>query len=433
MKEQIRVFMRIEDETFRKLLSVSKNIKDFQSQTGEVQDDRKNKGTEIKLDIEEDPENNEMIVRTTEGNTGEKQLGDMQMGPDLGQEEEDLMLEISEDIGEGPSQAGFLQESRSNKTRTDRGSLKATKKLTRPDEYKQGIQSVMANKGEGLQAVMEEIQEGPEEETPNQIIFDRGESFLEKKLGSAILKTETMLKFGEILGIEDDGDCQTAMFEFIENEEALQEGLDMNLVHEVYNNREEVFFNISLKRLRDQPKQLDELIQRMKRSELGNIMLEQKTKEILDGTDILGMKDTDHHSQIGKIILRSKEMKEILEKSEMLKRKLEGVGELDNETLAGLSKNTLRLKFKVKQNTPLVGTKIRMPSGTVKMTEKGYEVVKIPAEVRKGDFGIKIKVVKEVLPQYMHQAFGDIKKLNKIQVSPLHIYYLGSIIIKILI
>ena len=94
--------------------------------------------------------------------------------------------------------------------------------------------------------------------------------------------------------------------------------------------------------------------------------------------------------------------------------------ELDNETLAGLGKTTLRMRFKVKQGSANVGKNIKMPRNTTKMTEKGYEVVKIPAETKIGDFGIQIKSVKDVIPEYMHKIFGEIEKFNKIQV----IYFL---------
>ena len=398
MKSQIATFMKIAPHTFTKLKLLSKNIKDFQSQKERAGDLQKNKGREIGIGFNDDSDA-QNFSRDAQGNVRRlRDQNDVKMAiVEEGFEEQlaDVVLDVEGDQDEPEEFA-----SNSNKARTP--SQKKRRPRTAREE---GIQSVVYKGG----AIKEEEEEDEEQEEvqEEEEKFDRGREFLDQVLGTGKLEEQALGELVAILGKEDAGECQNELFSFLEDHEESLNG-DVTAIKEVYNNREEIFFNISLELAQSNPEKMDQLIKKMKKSELGTSMLEQRAKASVK-------KSENEEDKVGQIILKSKEMKEILEKSSLLQSKLTKLEELDNETLAGLSKTTIRMKFKAKQSTALVGKHIKMPRGTTRMTEKGYEVVKIPAETKMGDFGITLKAVKDVIPAYMHRIFGKIEKLNKIQ------------------
>ena len=406
MKQQIGVFMKIKPEIFFKLRALSQNIKDFQIQTQNQNEGRKDRGTEFGLDFDDNGDLEGEFFRGTGGNLQRKKnqydmemkVDDQDLGEEMVGEVMDVILEENEtDIVGGNT----------NKTRTE---SQKNKKIERPKDIQKGIQSVMLKDSMQMGRKREDSDEEEKSEEEQEQVFNRGRAYLNDRLQLQTLSLEKMGEFVEILGLEDDGECQNEMFSFLGDQEGLPSP-DPRTVKEVYDNRHEIHFNISLEMRKNSPQKMEELIVKMKKSELGTKMLEQKAKFVVKNQDNSG------ESQIGQLILRSKEMKELLEKSNFLENKLNKKEELDNETLAGLGKTTLRMKFKVKQSSANVGKNIRMPRNTTKMSEKGYEVVKIPAETKTGDFGIKIKAVKDVIPKYMHKIFGEIEKFNKIQVT----------------
>jgi hypothetical protein len=408
MKSQISTFMKISSETFAKLKALSKGIKDFQSQKEGANETRKNKGREIGLGFDEE-EDSGHFWRDEQGNI-QRRKNQLDMKMTIQEEDlnEDLAEEVMEEVGPEEDQTQEFG-SKTNKART--GSQEAKRKK-RVGSKQAGIQSVMF-RGEGaLAQVQEDIEEEDDNQSQVQETFDRGREFLDGLLGTGNLSQTQLRRLVDVLGRDDKAECQNELFEFIEeHEDSLNS--DVDAIKEVYENRDELFFNISLDLYKDDPIEMDALIRKMKKSEKGAIILEQKARQSIN---LQNQESEGDQDKIGHIILQSKEMKDILEKSKLLQRKLNKLEDLDNETLAGLSKNTLRMKFKVKQSSAIVGKNIKMPRGTTKFTEKGYEVVKIPAETKKGDFGIKLKVVKEVMPEYMHTIFNKIEKFNKIQV-----------------
>lgn len=404
MKEQIGVIMSLAPETFSRLRTLAKNIKDFQSQMKKSTPGQIDRGTEFGLDFDEEG-GAEKTERDARGNVRHvRSQYDVEMvlaNEDL---EVGLANEVLEEaVDEGGTEGG---PGKANQTRTP---SQRNKKIRRPKDRAQGIQSVLLK--ERLEVGREpDSEDEVEESQAKEPTFDRGLDFLDKHLQAKGLSEEALRELVEILGKEDDGECQDQLITFVEaHEEVLNS--DVSAIKEIYKNREELLFNLSLELFKENPEAIEKVIVRMKESELGRAMLEQKARlSVAEGTENSGEK-------IGKIILESKEMQELLQKSDLLERQIEGAEALDNETLAGLGKTTFHMKFKVKRSTVGLGRKIKMPRGTTKLTEKGYEVVKMPAETRKRDFDIKIKRVKDVLPEYFHSLFGEIEKLNNIQVK----------------
>lgn len=394
MKKQIGFFMKVSGETFSKLRTLTKSIKDFQNQMEKPMQGQIDRGTEFGLDFDEEAADDK-FERDDQGNIRQRRSQyDMEMTLGNQDQEEEMVrevLEMDEQVADASGGTGKVDKTRTPSQRK--------KNVDRPRDRAEGIQSVLLRHspvGHSQSASDEE-----RDSQPRQPAFDRGRLFLDKHLRTTDLSPADLKTLVEVLGQKDDGDCQNQLISFVEAHED-QLNSDVAAIKEVYNNREEIYFNVSLELLREDSTRLDALIGRMKQSELGRAMLEQKASSAQSG--------------VANIILQSKEMEDILQKSTLLEKQLEEPGTLDNETLAGLSKTTFHMKFKVKQSTVGPGKKIKMPRGTTKLTEKGYEVVKMPAETRKGDFGIEIKRVKEVLPEYMHRIFGEIEKLNKIQV-----------------
>jgi hypothetical protein len=408
--------MVVSDENFRKLMSISKNITDFQSQTRVDPSQKRNVGTEIRLDIGDDNEHDSQIETEVQGDYGKKETGDIGMKDYL--EKDEVFNQIIEEEQE-EQDADYMvnqNEDKGAQTKPDKPIKSSKNKIKRPSDMKAGIQSVVAGKKNN--EIIEEEEEHEEIEQ-DEIVFDRAEAYLEEKLGKNILIENNLSELVKILGIKDDGDCQTEMFEFINQKEELQEGLEMTMVHEVYKNRKELYFNIGLNIYKNDNEQFDNLLKQMKDDEMGKQILEQKTKNI---TNQLSNDSQNENEKLGHLILQSKEMKHLIEKTELLNLKMNENEKLDNESLANLSKNTFKMKFKVKQCTPNVTNRVKLPRGTTRYNEKGYEVVKIPAETKKGDFGIQIKSIKENLPPYMHGLFGEIQKFNKIQVIHFSLY-----------
>lgn len=397
MRRQIGVFMELTNESFSKLRTLAKTIKDFQNQMKRPIQGQIDRGTEFGLDFDEEAAQDK-FERDDQGNIRHRRSQyDMEMT--LGNrelEEEEMVrevLEMDEHAADADGGSG-----KANKTRTP---SQRNRKVERPRDRAQGIQSVLLQKEPERQSQSEE--EDREDSQPRQPSFDRGRDFLDKHLRTGTLTPAQLATLVDILGQKEDGDCQNQLISFVEAHEDVLNS-DVAAIKEVYDNREEVFFNLSLDLLREDAPRLDAVIARMKKSELGREMLEQKARGGESG-------------HVGQILLESKEMQEILEKSTLLEKQLNAPDSLDNETLAGLAKTTFHMKFKVRRSTAAPGKKIKMPRGTSKLTEKGYEVVKMPAETRKSDFGIEIKRVKQVLPEFMHRIFGEIEKLNAIQVS----------------
>ena len=301
MKSQIATFMKIAPHTFTKLKLLSKNIKDFQSQKERAGDLQKNKGREIGIGFNDDSDA-QNFSRDAQGNVRRlRDQNDVKMAiVEEGFEEElaDVVLDVEGDQDEPEEFA-----SNSNKARTP--SQKKRRPRTAREE---GIQSVVYKGG----AIKEEEEEDEEEEEveEEEEKFDRGREFLDQVLGTGKLEEQALGELVAILGKEDAGECQNELFSFLEDHEECLNG-DVTAIKEVYNNREEIFFNISLELAQSNPEKMDQLIKKMKKSELGTSMLEQRAKASVK-------KSENEEDKVGQIILKSKEMKEILEKSSFL-------------------------------------------------------------------------------------------------------------------
>ena len=379
IKKQIGVIIKLTDINFKKLMSASKTITDFQAQVNAVASNLVDEGKEINIEIKDQD------IKTSTNQDSHLVVEEHNDYDD----DEDMDVEIIDIV----QQDIVIDET--GKRSVGVKSLRRAK-----DTAGVGIQSVMiGNEGSLATVAIEEESEDVDEE-----IYDRGMDFLKKRLGG--IEQSTLLELVNILGLEDNGECNDGLLLFIDNHPELASVLELSAMKELYDNREEVFFNISYDLNKDSEEGFKKLRERMNKSELGTTILKQKIKA-----------SAGEDGMITNIIMDNDTMKKNFEEDRLLEEKLLMGTSLGNDKLAGINKNTLRMNFKVKTSTPFVGDKISLPRGTTQMTEKGYEVVKIPAQTRTGDFGITLKEVSKVIPQKFRSAFGEIKNLNKIQVN----------------
>lgn len=198
-------------------------------------------------------------------------------------------------------------------------------------------------------------------------------------------------KILEILNTDNEIEIQNELIE-------LSGDLDMNTIRTIYDNRRKIFYGYLLAVSKGNAEKLQSVIKEIKT----NGQLYNELSFILREYDTF-----DFQKQS---LFKPNELNNLQNKVNQLK----GIIEISLDQINQLPKRVVALKNPANEFISFNQKSIKLPKGSTKVTEKGYEEIIVPPTIPQKTES-KHHVHLEDLPSWSHSVFPDIKKFNIIQ------------------